>query len=184
MWRRLYKTGFGLTTGFIGFQYSYTQFQRTHYSRPSHEATLQSSGAMASQRVFHCTVSAESRQGPGPSADPILLHWLFSEDCRLKYWLATDSTNIAWGRTPKKTPPRNRPKRKHQSHCCRCQATASERTTKKTRHVMFTVPLTSNGCQYMPQYFHVLMTRHEGWIEYWIYWILITLNYKYLQYSH
>jgi hypothetical protein len=32
--------GVGLTTGFIGFQYSYTQLQCTHYSRPSHTTTL------------------------------------------------------------------------------------------------------------------------------------------------
>jgi hypothetical protein len=32
----------GLTTGFIGFLFSYTQLQCTHYSRPSHKATLHS----------------------------------------------------------------------------------------------------------------------------------------------
>jgi hypothetical protein len=32
--------GVGLTTGFIGLQYSYTQLQ--YYSRPSHKATLHS----------------------------------------------------------------------------------------------------------------------------------------------
>jgi hypothetical protein len=64
--RRLYKTGFGLTTGFIG----------------SHTVTL----LQPSFLQLQLTLTTESVQGPGPPADPTGSHWpsnnsLYSEDC-------------------------------------------------------------------------------------------------------
>jgi hypothetical protein len=48
MWRQLYKTGIGLTTGFIG----------------SHTVTHN-----------YSIYTTESLQGPGPPADPTGSHW-------------------------------------------------------------------------------------------------------------
>jgi hypothetical protein len=84
--------------------------------------------ATAPQLVFHCTVSAESLQGPGPPADPTLSLALTGHQLTLLFssirttaesllWttalrLSTHSPNIAWDGTPKKTPT------VASAHCC------------------------------------------------------------------
>jgi hypothetical protein len=69
--RRLYETGIGLTTGFIGSQYSYTQPITTE----SLTITTDSDNLV--------TTPAESLQGPGPPADPTGSHWPSTNSSRL-----------------------------------------------------------------------------------------------------
>jgi hypothetical protein len=89
MWR-LYKTGIGLTTGFIRSQ-SITQlgYSVLHFTLAVHYSTC---------RVvlqLQLTLTTESLQGPGPPADPTGSHWpstnssgLFSATHRqlTRYW--------------------------------------------------------------------------------------------------
>jgi hypothetical protein len=69
MWRLyVYKTGIGLTTGFIG-SHTVTQLQCIHFTLAVHYSTC---------RVFlqlQLTLTTESLQGPGPPADPTGSHW-------------------------------------------------------------------------------------------------------------
>jgi hypothetical protein len=77
MSRRLYKTGFGSTTGFIGSQYSYS-VHTLQLATVDHYTRL----ATAPLPVFHCTVSSRLSlysSGPRTSCRPthcLRAHWL------------------------------------------------------------------------------------------------------------
>jgi hypothetical protein len=79
---RLYKTGLDWQLGLL----DHTQLQRTHYSRPSHKATLHS---LQWQRLLNLCSTALSPlgwvstvQGSGPPADPFTVSGL-STQCLL-----------------------------------------------------------------------------------------------------
>jgi hypothetical protein len=74
--------GVGLTTGFIGSHYSYTQLQCTHYSRPSHKATLHS---LQRQRLLNLYSSELSRLSLSRAQDLLQTRLFFS------HWPSTNS---------------------------------------------------------------------------------------------
>jgi hypothetical protein len=85
--------GAGLTTGLIGFQYSYSVPTTVDLHTRLHFTVFSGNGSSA-YVPLHCLLSAESLQGPGPPADPTLL---FSSDDSLSaptlLELTTNPTN-------------------------------------------------------------------------------------------